>query len=722
MAMTAAHLSGRRHPWLGEFVRTPIRAFGDLLAGYAAIFPYDRADAPDAARMLFGPLPADDPVRVELDKTVIDWLEQKRKAPFPRERPKIQRAIREISEAFEIVALLELPNAARDLRRRFVLWNEWVARLVISPARDARAQYWRTLALTQQLAAALDPGIDARGLEPLWHRLCRDAGGSLPKRYLDIGLLGLRRLSEADNGSEVPWLAGLAHWAQARNPSKAEFNAQWFALKALYPRSPQHWRRLVSSLLSTSIFSTAKAPAWWASDNDFRPQTSPPLISPWQSPLPSEAENLIAQFDEPFADVEVRIKALFDRHRRFVTQTGDAYHFVRACHRVGRALIERGGDDPHRRAGRAQSLAREGLSWDPYNRYLWPLWRDALVADGQLEAAELVGWEFVRRVPTNPPAYGLLASLLARQANRRGDAETLFRHTITRFPGYIYARNQLAELLIIKDQIPDAMSHVEGVSGDARNSVTYSILTRLRSYNGDQQLAMEAVKRGLVLDPMNRGLLALKALLERGQPLPLKATELEQPLPSSDTSDGHEADPALVTAIRSGRVRRLRFRLETGSDKASTTDAVAELREFLHEDPNFAYAELLAARQGIWKAQSSAPPSFAAAFEEALRVEDRAKLEQLAKSQPRLDALTLVARAVLGDENAARQVETWLRSELPKEAPALEVLRTEMRPVLQTIDGGLSARETFIRYRETIVASLHDANEVGLDEDIPLAA
>ena len=66
-----------RHPWLGEFLRAPEAAFASLLGGYARIPPYERADAPDAARMLFGPLPADDPKQrqpdIHLAQDALDW-------------------------------------------------------------------------------------------------------------------------------------------------------------------------------------------------------------------------------------------------------------------------------------------------------------------------------------------------------------------------------------------------------------------------------------------------------------------------------------------------------------------------------------------------------------------------------------------------------------------------------------------------------------------------
>ena len=223
MSMTQERQSGTRHPWLKEFETTPVRAFGDFLAGYARIHPYERADAPDAARMIFGPLEPEDGARVVLGSAIISWLEACRKEPVSAVYNHRQRRVREVCEAFEIVALLDVADAAIDLRRRFITWNEWCARLVLSPSRDARAEYWRTLALTQPLVAQSATEIDRQGLAPLWRQVCRESDGRLPQYYLDIGLLGLRRLPESPDGSELPWISGIAQWALAQNPSDSEF-------------------------------------------------------------------------------------------------------------------------------------------------------------------------------------------------------------------------------------------------------------------------------------------------------------------------------------------------------------------------------------------------------------------------------------------------------------------------------------------------------------------
>jgi hypothetical protein len=204
------------------------------------------------------------------------------------------------------------------------------------------------LALTQGLVAKVATDIDANGLAPMWQDICREAGGRLPPYYLSIGLLGLRRLPNVEESSQLPWVSGLAQWALAQHPSDSEFKTEWLALKPLYPRAPQ---------------------------------------------------NCIA--------------------------TGDPQYFVRAVHALGRELIERGGDMPQERTGKAQALAREGLKWQPYDRYLWALWRDALVADNAAEAAELIGWESIRRDPADVDKRNQLATLLVNSLSKLDEAETL---------------------------------------------------------------------------------------------------------------------------------------------------------------------------------------------------------------------------------------------------------------------------------------------------------
>jgi len=261
-----------RHPWLLAFEQSPEAGFAALVAGQAPIAPYNRLDAPEAAQFLFGRLSADDPARMSLGWAILAWLNKRRQETSPESYPQRQRWIREVREAFDIVALLEVQDAALQLQRGFTAWNAWTADLVLAPSRDARASYWWMLALTQKLVSDADAGIDPFSLAPHWLWICENAGGKLPDHYLGIGLIGLRRLPDTEPGAEMPWLTGLAYWADAQRPSEAAFRTQWLALKSLYPRTQARWQELVALVLSAPRFRRqgVMTPGWWATDPAFQ--------------------------------------------------------------------------------------------------------------------------------------------------------------------------------------------------------------------------------------------------------------------------------------------------------------------------------------------------------------------------------------------------------------------------------------------------------------------
>jgi tetratricopeptide (TPR) repeat protein len=765
MAPAPLRADDSRHPWLKEFEQSPAKAFGDLLSGYARVHPYERADAPDAARMVFGPLALDDPAWKALGPAIVAWLQERRRKPLSANPHRLQRFVREVCEAFEIVALLSVAEAAVELRRAFIAWNEWVTRLVLSASRDARAEYWRMLALTQPLVADTS-SIEPHGLAPFWLKVCSESGGRLPSRYLTIGLLGLRRLPGAPlDGTETPWLAGLAHWALAQKPSSETFLAEWRPLKQLYPRAPTRWRRYVGGVLTAKQFKHAgiEPPAWWEADPDFRSmvsgdddavrkqRTTVPL-----SPVPKEAwEPVIKAIerDEDFAKLGPRIDGILSKQRHYAEGTGDSYFLVRTFTNIGMRLIQHGSDARAERARTAQELAKEALEWEPHDVFAWSLWRDALAEEGALEAAELVGWEFVRRVPDDPQPRTQLADFLANRLGRGDEAEAVYRETIQRFPGAVHARtqladliakqpdrgreaeevhretidrfpenaharNQLAELLIAEDRVADAEAVVAAaIVSEAFNAVTYAIQARLRSHAGDEEGARRAVAEGLRIDTGNIFPRHFESLLNTGRKLPLvsRAFRPDEFAATGVATSAAPEDPTLASAVARGRARRLGFQLESANEKVRAA-AQAEVKRLLEEESAFAYAELLAARQRLCKAEDPLPP-VAVAFEAALASEDRQRLEALAERMPRLEALFVVARAVLGDDEAAGRVESWLRSGAEhSEEPAVTALRALMRPVLRVIEGGKSAGVAIAECRADVVHALHDANEATLGD------
>ncbi len=716
-----------RHPWLDEFVQSPTRGFGDLLAGYARVAPYDRADAPDAARMLFGGLPADDDARLALSPAIVDWLESRRRETPPQGRPRQQRWVREICEAFEIVALLDVADAALALRRRFITWNEWASRFVLTAARDARAEYWRMLALTQPSVARAPTGQALPDLSPLWLEICRRSDADLPHRYLAIGLLGLRRVAVAPNGSEAPWVAGLALWALEHRPSSDRFQAEWLALKPLYPRTPSHWRQVVGRLLATPSFWDREivAPAWWHGDPDLAPMARENFHFSGErlrSPMPADCDVVIGRLGEPWKRIEPRVDLLMQGHRGYLKATGDSHFFVRAAHAIGTVLIAGGTDNPLARARKAQDLAREGLAWAPFDRHLWSLWREALEAGGAMDAAELVGWEFVRRDPDHPDARNQLAMLLAGPLNRPAEAEVLLRDTIESFPRDSFARGQLVELLIAAGRIDAAEAEVAAAfAAGAADGGIYGLQARLRSHRGDIQAALDAIRDGLTHFPVNPVLQLYERTLTDGRILPLKsAAQRQSPkVVASAEVSAMPDDPSLEGVTRLGRMRRLRARAESG-DAIERAKALEEVRTILHGDPTFAYAELLATRYGLSNQDIDTMPGFAVAFERALAARDQERLNALAKQQPRLQALILLASALLGDADAAWTVATLLHTAPPKdEARPIVFLRARLMPLLGEANrnavAGIVAKNS-----DSILRWVHDATEALLAE--PIAA
>jgi len=66
---------------------------------------------------------------------------------------------------------------------------------------------------------------------------------------------------------------------------------------------------------------------------------------------------------------------------------------------------------------------------------------------------------------------------------------------------------------------------------------------------------------------------------------------------------------------------------------------------------------------------------------------------------------------------AAQRVELWLRNShaIDKE-PAIDGLRTALRPILHVIEGGRTIKDAINETRETVIGALHDANEAALGE------
>ena len=689
MAMATTARPRDRHPWLDAFLADPASELDDLLSGHARIGPYESADAPDAARLLFGGLPEEDEARSVLDRALLEWLDSQRAGGIPElDRLPLERWIRKVSEAFEIVGLLMLPRSSLDFRRRFVVWNSWADRLAVAAQRDGRYTLWRTLALTQRRVARAEPTANPFALEPLWLRICEHAGNTFPSHYLAVGLLGLRMLPEREGTpSERPWITGLGRWAIGQSPLVTEFSQQWWALKGLYPRMPSYWGRAIQETLLQS--STKEMPDelkdWWRQDVSVKDGTTaqqPPSQPVGRLDVPPLAPvtSLLKRTRNPLPSIRKEIASLIDKRRHYAEATGESHYLVTTACNIGMRIIT-GTDDPVGRGRLAVDLARQALVWQPADVYVWILWREALAKQGAFEAAELVGWESIRRFPEDPQQRTQLALLLGDFPGRESDAERLLRETIVRFPDNVVARTQLAELLITLDRADEATAVVEDISSrHLEDEVSFDLRARLLYRSDDVEAARVALHSGVERFPTDRILQVHLQMLDAGKPLPLKAAASRIGAAKLEIVAARDAvtDDSVGMAVQQrGRLRRLfsEYRRGQGDGRWRST-ALEEVRRILSEDPNLAYAEYLNRELERKDAGGSIGGSFAIAFIDAVKQKDAdrfARLEEPFSSQAHL---VDVAKAFLfGDRPAADRTLAWLRQEARSEPRSVSALR-----------------------------------------------
>ena len=376
--------------------------------------------------------------------------------------------------------------------------------------------------------------------------------------------------------------------------------------------------------------------------------------------------------------------------------------------------VIKGADDPVGRGRLAVDLAQQALAWQPANVFAWALWRNALAKQGAFEAAELVGWESIRRFPENVQWRDQLALLLAnlpgREAEAEGllretmerfpdnvfsrtqlalrladltgresEAEDLLRETIERFPGKVVTRNQLAELLLALDRTDEATVIVDDIfSRHLEDEASFDLRARLLYHSGDHDAARDALQSGIDRLGENRFLRTHLSMLNRGSPLPLKAAAFRHYVTTIPDPSAVDTEVAVDTTVRQhGRLRRLfhESRRRQG-DSEWRGMALKEVRHALSEDPNLNYAKYLSRELEGEDGEGSASEAFAIAFIDALKRKDADRFAQLEKSFSSQTQFVDVAKAFLfGDLPAADRVHAWLVQPARSEARTVAALR-----------------------------------------------
>ncbi|HYD31325.1 MAG TPA: hypothetical protein VEB64_10785 [Azospirillaceae bacterium] len=447
--MAAMAAGTERHPWLERFVDAPPQELDDLLSGLADIAPFERASASDALVRLFGDCDPRGAERRLLDETLAAWLQSRRRASASwRREYGLPRFVTEYCEGLAAIWRLDLPQSAAWLQASFLDLLRWAEPLFLSTAWDLPGHLTRAAALTQ---------TDRRHRLP-WYRLCADAVRPSQRHLLDPALLGLDNLPPEKAGQQRPnkeLVNGLARWARElpeQPKEQGEFLRRWRAIKARYPRTASTWYGCWGGILEDKR--NVDAPfRQWLLQNDpglgRKPARAeaPPEI-PWD--IPDQVKGMRQRARKGLSKVLLdEMVQLLGTLERYANATGDAYYFVRSACSLGASIARQA-------SGHALILARDALVWEPGNGHAWDLRGRALTHLGRADLAELVYWEAVRRVPSDPVVRNQLAILLQQRPDRVAEAEGLFREVMALGLHNAPSRVELARLMARQGRMGEA--------------------------------------------------------------------------------------------------------------------------------------------------------------------------------------------------------------------------------------------------------------------------
>ena len=479
--------------WFTAFRRDPDQSVADLISGRAGVGSSLRLDVPELLYQAFPPNLADE--RAQLDRALFSWLvgmresyvEQVRRLSFPVYGKRV-------GDVLIALQLLDLPSARCRIRADLDTWLGWLMPLRIGPERDPALECLRLLTL----------GQPDRGHSALWLRCAAD-----PRpEYLTVALAGLRRLPNQHNArrNQVLMLQALLRHAvrtQDEAATLSSFNQRFAVLRALFPRSPQHWDLVLGMALdgfreyyeseeyadNKSVFSPKDVPKFVRELADRlrnRRSAAPPGSSSSKLPVPKKQwERLrddVFSGDHGPESLSGRLFEILEQNHRYAEATGVSHFFVRTLHNVGLPLLEKHnlGAENMNQFGR---MIERAMVWEPANRHCWMLGADWFGAQGHRDGRESTLREMLRLFPHNEHARVELGRLLITLGQGHWDeAEHWLQQAMDRAPDSGHARVVMARLLALRNRHSDA-EHIlaEFLRQHPDNDTARRSLNRLRT-------------------------------------------------------------------------------------------------------------------------------------------------------------------------------------------------------------------------------------------------
>ena len=437
-------------PWLEAFRRDPGQAVADLFSGRAGASSDLRLDVPELLYQQFPQsLVAE---RAQLDDALGSWLSDMREG-YASQVQRLGFSVygKRVGDALVALQLLDLPRTRGRIRTDPGAWLGWLSPLRLAPERDPGLECFRLLTRGQP---------DARHTA-LWLRLAAD-----PRpECLTVALAGLRLLPNQGNArkNQVLMLQALLRHAAGihHDADKAStfFNRHLAALRGLFPRSPQHWNRVLNEALDDFLEHTEEpmarelAHVLRTGSQDKRrrlPSGKARMPMPATQDEWKDLKDDILEPDHPPEMLAQRLLEILERNHEYAKATGVSHFFVRTLHNLGNALLEHcvlGLVD----MARFGVMIERALVWKPADPYCWMLWADWFKAQGHRDAQEATLREMLRLSPSDLPARVELARLLiARGEVCWDEAEHHLQSVIDRDPSNEPSRVVMDQLLVLR--------------------------------------------------------------------------------------------------------------------------------------------------------------------------------------------------------------------------------------------------------------------------------
>ncbi|MDE0024382.1 MAG: hypothetical protein OXP69_08200 [Spirochaetaceae bacterium] len=438
--------------WFYSFRESPVQAVSDLFSGRAGVGSNLRLDVPELLYQAFPPTLVEE--RAELDEAMFSWLLGMRE-DYATHVQSLGFAVygKRIGDALITLQLLDLPHARDRIRADLDVWLRWLTPLRLAPERDPALECYRLLTRGQPKSG--HPGI--------WLRLATDPRSE----YLAVALEGLQLLPNQNDAqrNQTLMLQALLRYAvnthHQATGARTFFNRRYAALRGLFPRSPQHWRRVLAESLSAFREHTQSKLAQElvelvGSNPQYSSRGRNPSIVPVAQPEWEDLQaNILSEDDQPDVLAQ-RLFELLERNHRYAEATGVSHFFVRTLHNLGNSLLERYQLDQEdmTRLGR---MIERALIWEPKNPYCWMLWADWFQAQGQRNAREWTLREMVRLFPNDAHGRVELSRLLIDRGEMHWDeAELWLRKVMQHYPDSEHSRAVWARLLALRGRATEA--------------------------------------------------------------------------------------------------------------------------------------------------------------------------------------------------------------------------------------------------------------------------